>query len=124
MDILCKRFPLVVVRVLNNLDDQSLTRSKEASREIAECLDNEKFYWIRIIKKYNGNFEGHEKSWKEVLHKTPVDVVKQLAVAVQQFFESHSFKKLAPLHIAAEKGSMQLCRHIISKTKDLSLIHI
>ena len=86
MDMLCKRFPLVKKKVLNNLDDQSLTRSKEVNRGIAESLEDERFYWIRIIKKYAGNFEGHEESWKEVIYKTPVDIIKQLAIAVKQFF--------------------------------------
>ena len=82
LDVICKRFPLVEKRILNNLDDQSLTRSKEANREIAEFLDNGKFFWIRIIKKYAGNFEGFEESWKEIIHRTPLDIVKQLALAV------------------------------------------
>ena len=85
MDMLCKRFPLVIRTVLINLDDQSLTRSKEASREIAEFLDNERFYWTRIIQKYNGHFEGHQESWKEDIRRTPLNVLKQLGVAVQNF---------------------------------------
>ena len=117
MDMLCKRFPLVKKRILNNLDDQSLTRSKEANREIAEFLDNGRFYWIRIIKKYAGNFEGFEESWKEVIPRTPLDIVKQLALAVEEFFKSYSFKQVAPLHIVAEKGTLQLCQYIITKAK-------
>ena len=62
MDLLCKRFPLPSKMVLNNLDNQSLTRNRETSREIAECLDNERFYWIRAIKNYMENFEGFEET--------------------------------------------------------------
>ena len=119
MDILCKRFPLVVKRVLDNLDDQSLIRSKEASRRIAESLDNEKSYWIRILKKHNEKFTGCEESWREVIHKVPIDFVKQLAIAVQQVFKYFWCKKqVAPLHIAVEVGSFQLCQYVISKTKN------
>ena len=64
--------------ILKNLDDQSLTRSKEASKDIAIFLENEKFFWIRFIKKYNKNFEGFEESWNQVVKKIPVDVVKNL----------------------------------------------
>ena len=109
MDILFKRFALVGKTVLNNLDDQSLTKSKEASKEISEFLDNGRFFWTRIIKKYNKNFEGFEESWKEVINKTPVDIVKQLAIAVPKFFESYSFKQVALLHIA--NGALVSYRH-------------
>ena len=81
LDMICKRFPHVSQRILKNLDDQSLIRSKEATRLIAKFLENEKFYWIRIIKKHDKNFEGFQESWKEVLGNSPVDIVKQLATA-------------------------------------------
>ena len=119
MENLCIRFPVASEMVLKNLDDQSLKRGKLAGRGMAEFLENEKFYWIRIIKKYIANFEGHEESWREVVNKTPLDIIKQLAIAVQQFFKlKHSFKGLAPLHIAAEKGTFQLCQYIIAKTSN------
>ena len=34
-----------------------------------KCVNNEKFYWIQIIKKYSKKFEGNEESWKEVIFK-------------------------------------------------------
>ena len=114
MEEIFMRFPRVSQRILNNLDNQSLIRSKEVSRVIAEYVENEKFYWIRIIKKYAGNFEGFEESWKEVIRRTPLDIVKQLALTVEEFFKSYTDKKVAPLHIVAEKGTFQLFQYIIS----------
>ena len=99
METFYKRFPIASKMVLNNLDDQSLRNSKEASREISEFLDNGRFFWIRIIEKYKDNFNGFEKSWKEVINKTPTDVLKQLAKSVEKFFKTYSFKQVAPLHI-------------------------
>ena len=52
MEVVFKRFPLIRRKVLKNLDDESLIRSVEAKRGIAEFLDNERFFWIRVIKKY------------------------------------------------------------------------
>ena len=118
MDLLCKRFPLASKMILRNLDSQSLIRSKEASKEMSKCLDNQKFYWIQLIKKFSKKFQGHEKSWKEALYKTPVDITKQLAIAVQEFFQKYRHEKLAPLHFAVERDNFQLCEYIISKTKE------
>ena len=118
MDMLCKRFSRVSITILNNLDDQSLNRSREVSRGISEIFENERFYWVRIIKNYAKKFEKHEESWKKVLNKTPVNFIKELAFAVQQYFEFNDHDEIAPLHIAALKGSFKLCQYIIAKTKD------
>ena len=116
LNVICKRFPVVSKRVLNNLDDQTLTRSKEVNRDIAKSLEDERFYWIRTIKKHVENFKGHEESWKEVIYKTPINIIKELAIAVQLFFKAywHENMKMAPLHIGVENGSLQLCQYIIS----------
>ena len=118
MEIFFKRFPLASKMILRNLDNQSLVRSKEVSSEVSEILCKERFYWIRIIAKHVENFEEYHESWIEVINKTPANVVKQLAIAVEEFFKSYTFDKLAPLHIAAEKGSLQLCEYIIAKTSN------
>ena len=119
MDNCCKRFPDVGKMILNNLNDQSLARSKKASRGIAVFLENERFYFVRIIRKYDEQFEGFEESWNEVINKTPTDVLKQLAVAIQEFFKDNSWRKnMAPLHIAAEKDDLGLCEKIITKTSN------
>lgn len=120
MNIIQKRFPHVIQNILNNLDNQSLNRSKEAIREIAKCTKNEKFFSIRIIKRYTDHFRGFEESWKEVLYKIPLNLMRQLTDAVQHFFkyDSHTTIKVAPLHIVAEKGSLELCQYIITKTNN------
>ena len=104
MEKICLRFSHVSEIILNNLGNESLARSKETSQGISKFHENERFFWIRIIKKYNEHFNGFEKSWSEVINRIPLDVLKQLAIAVQQFFKFQSFEKVAPLHIAVEDG--------------------
>ena len=80
-DVICKRFPHLNQSILKNLDDQSLTRSKEVSRGTTELLYNERFYWIRIIKKYIEHYIGFQESWNQIVYKTSVDMTRQLGTA-------------------------------------------
>ena len=118
LDIICKRFPRVSQRILKNLDDQSLERSNEVSQGIAQVLNNERFFWIRMIKTYVYKFQVDEQSWNEVITKTPVKIIKQFALAVKKYFKHHSFHKTSPLQIVAEYGNGQLCQHVLRKTKN------
>ena len=104
--------------VFKDLDDQSLINSREANREMKQCLNNERFYWIRIINKFSKNFEGHKESWKDVINKASIQITKKLAIATQEYLKnSHGFD-VAPHHVAVEKGSTGLCEYIISKTQE------
>ena len=122
METILKRFSVVGEKILKNLDGKSLARSKKASRGIAEFLENKKFYFISIIKKYKGNFKGFEKSWNEVIHKSQIKIIRQLAIAVQLYFKTHPFqfmtKEAAPLLIAVKESNIKLCEYIISKTSN------
>ena len=96
--------------ITNNLDTQSLVNFKISNRTISKYLDEERFYWIRITKRYNQNFAIYSEQWKKVIEKTSVKTVKKLASRIK--------KKWRPLHIAAKMGLLSLCRHIVEKTLD------
>ena len=119
MDTISIRFPSLIQRILDNLDNQSLIRCKEASRKMEHYLNNERSYLIRIIKMHNEKFEGYEESWKEAIKKTPLYILKQLVDAVQQFFKTYPHKKirLTPLHVVAEKGCLKLFNYIMKRAK-------
>ena len=87
MEDICKRFPHLAKRIFDQVDDQSLNFCKQISEEVLEYLDKEKFFWIRIIKKYQRRLKDFPKLWKPVIEKTPVEIVKQIAIAVSQFFQ-------------------------------------
>ena len=87
MEDLGRTFPLISKIILNNVDDKSLANFRRASRENSNFLDNERFYWIRNIKRYFANFEEFQESWKKVIKKTPVDFLKNLAIDVHRFFQ-------------------------------------
>ena len=89
MEDLCKRFPELAKNLLQNLDDQSLVIFKETSRDIYSVSTNERAYWLRIIQKYSGNLHEFQNSWKKVLNKIPIEILKQLATATWEFFKPH-----------------------------------
>ena len=124
MENCCKRFPHVGKMILNNLDDQSLVRSKEASRGTNNLLKNERFYFIRTIGRYNRRFEGYKESWNEVIKKTPINILEEIAYAVEKNFKIFPFdKNIAPLQIIVQLGklayhttNLKLCQYIVQNT--------
>ena len=61
MEEFSNRFPALIPMILKNVDDQSLVKFKETSREMSEFIVKDRFYWIRIMKKYNQHFEEFSK---------------------------------------------------------------
>ena len=79
MENCIRRFPDVVTMILNNLDDQILVRSKEISREMSEFIKKERFYWIRIIEKYNDVSS-------QIIKKVPIKDLKDLAIKSEKSY--------------------------------------
>ena len=52
MENLCKRFPHLSESILSQVNDESLNKVKLISGDMLEYLDKERFFWIRLIKKY------------------------------------------------------------------------
>ena len=73
MENCIRRFPVVGALILNNLDDQTLVKNKEVSREISDFIKDERFYWNRIIQKYNDN-------GRKVIKNVPIKDLKDLAI--------------------------------------------
>ena len=120
-----KRFPHLGVEILNNLDNRNLTKCKEVSRSQCEFLEEEKLLWTRMIKKYYLNHLEFKEDWNLVMNKVTVEIVKELALAVEQFYnlrpnQIRHFFQHSPQHIAAERGSLSLCKFIAQKTKVLN----
>ena len=143
MEEICQRFPFVAQKVLNHLDNDTLNNFKEAGRNNAGFLGKERFYWIRII---IHSFTGELREvWNKVVSKTPIETIKELAVAVQQFQMQRACRRCQeilrkchkpptsllvtpfdcirklenqwhPLYIGAACGTVNLCKHIIQKT--------
>ena len=135
MEDLCQRIPHVFVKIFCLVENQTLIKCKESSREICNLLENERFFWIRIIQAYAGSIQD---SWKKVVDKAPIAIIKEFAVSIQKFLNlsfkyyvevkgsesGHVYKDSgliwSPLYIAAEIGHYELCKYIATKTADKS----
>ena len=126
LEQLCLRFPLIEDKILKELDYQSLIKFTTASKEMADIQQRSRFFWVRRIQYQLGSlYIGHSDSsdWRKVIKKSPVEIVRELSKNIQQFY-SFSTKnkycnfKCSPMHIAAERGNLKLCQHIIDRVKD------
>ena len=118
MEDLCRKFPAVAQNVFAKLDDKSLTDCKVVGKVLDDFLNNERFFWIRIIKKY---FEHPQSKfsleWKKAISRTPKTILKQIATAIHQFPTRYYYcsKDWSPLHIAAINGDFTLFKLISDK---------
>ena len=87
MENLYKQFPAMSLRILQQLDNQSLVNSMEANKAMRRFVQVEKFFWLRIIKAHKGNFIEYQEAWKKCLEKVPTAFVKEIATAVEKFFQ-------------------------------------
>ena len=86
MDDLISRCPHLGETIFNKLDNQTLTKCRKGSQTLYNFLENNKLIWNRIMKKYTVNHIEFKKDWKSVVEKTPLETVKLLATAVEQFY--------------------------------------
>ena len=118
MEDLCQRIPHVCAKIFGLVGDQTLIKCKDASKIFYNFIDNERFFWIRMIKAHE---ERLQDSWKIVVVKTPLEIVKEFAVSVQQFVRANYSRReelYSPLYIAAGVGKSELCKFISSRTED------
>ena len=101
---------------------------KDASREINVNLKNERFYWIRVLSTYNCSNGDFKDSWASVVKRTPPEFVKELVMVTETFYKKNlqeklfmsELKFLAPHHIAAGCGNLELYKHFVARTNDIN----
>ena len=125
MEDLCQRIPRVSAKIFGLVENQTLIKCKESSRVIYNLMENERFFWIRIILRNQGSLQD---SWKKVVDKTPLSIIKELAVSIQQFLNMVCYENdgqiwknrgqqiWSPLYIAAGIGNSELYKYIATKT--------
>ena len=69
--------------IFDSLNNKSLNRCKKSSRLWREFIDDQKFTWIRMIKKYvrlsNKSFPKSQELWRKMFCKTRLVCIQELA---------------------------------------------
>jgi hypothetical protein len=111
-----QRFPDLCHDIFDQLDDPNLAKSKEVSVTWCSFINLENIWWIRMIQKYWD--EEDPDVWRKVIVRTPIEIVKNFAIASRQFYKCYEkIRNMSPLHIMAHSGDLQLCRQIFEKLK-------
>ena len=128
LEQLCLRFPLLEDKILKELDYQSLIRFTTASQEMADIQQRSRLFWIRRMQHrcgsmYVGNNEKIAKEWRKVIEKSPMEIVRELYQTTIRFYSFSTKKRCcivrySPLHIAADRGNLRLCQHIMNRIAD------
>ena len=133
MDKVLIRFPLVGQHIFKQLDDETLAKCKNLSKYWRTFLDNGSLLWQRRIKKFTQNQVEFSNHWKLATGKVPIDILKKLAIVVEEFFtlypeDSEELdSQLSPLHIVGAQNSLSFYNSIFERiglinpacTKDL-----
>ena len=118
MEVICLRFPSVADEILKNVENHTLVNFKEASKGNFNFINGERFYWFRILQtkcQMDGLFSEY---WRKSSKKTPVEVVKRLAMAsikLSKDFIDNKIRDWSPFHLAAAFGNLELYKWIEEK---------
>ena len=121
MENLSNRFPHLSSNIFNELNDQSVFNCKESSRKINNFIGSEKFFWLRIIQKYRGNFVEFNDPWNKIIKKSSINFVKELSQAIYRFFTKRSSRfeiQWHPLYVVGDQGCLQLFKCVYEKIVD------
>ena len=124
MEEVRNRFPHIMEQINALLDNKSLVKCKEADREMCKFIENQRsgrFLTTRMIQSYNKNSDEFEKDWKIVCQKLPMVKLKQFEILVKQFHDAFPMRfkqKWSPMHVAADRGHLDLCKFIATVTKE------
>ena len=122
METFIIRFPTVTQSILQELDNQNLTKCREVCLNFHKFLNQDKVLWMKMIQKFSENYGNHQKSWNLVMKQVAVDILKKLALCVESFLKQAPFGlpkfSISPLHVAVYSGNFAICEYVVDKTRN------
>ena len=83
------RCPLIGQKIFNKLDNQDLTKVKILTKCLNHHLEKDKSFWKRVLQKCKWSHETFKDAWKLVTKKVRNEEMKELAIAVENFYSKH-----------------------------------
>ena len=128
MDNLFCRISYLAEAIFAEVDNKALANCKIVSETWASFIDMKKVKWFRIILKYAENMTEFSDHWKILMGRTPVRIVEETALTIEEFFCANLKRKdyqWSPFVIAADRGRLELYQYISEKLieKDPAQIH-
>ena len=116
MESIFLKIPDLGEKILKELDNQSLVKSKEVRRSWYKFINEEKGLWIRIIQKCTSDVDIYSKAWRNVLTKSPVEFVIHLVLATKQYHAKYEIRvQYSPISVAASYGSLDFYKQTLVK---------
>ena len=88
MEEIITRFPHLGEQIFDQLNRKNLQKCRKVEESWKIFIDRQKFPWIRVIKKHL----KLDKDWKEVVQRSNVEIVKNLASAVFDHFFGYGIR--------------------------------
>ena len=118
------RFPILSKKIFGNLDSKNLTKSTGVSQSWQMCINERKYFWIRMILTIGtavfSNFDLTKGLWRSILRRASVNDVKELAFEFQDVIakeDPHDLEGYGPLHYAAGNNQVQMIDYLIKTNK-------
>ena len=85
MEEVISRFPHLGVHIFESLKNEDLKKCKKVCKPWNYFIDNQKFPWIRIVKKYSriSNVNNSSKLCQKIMSKTKLEVLKKLGKSIE-----------------------------------------
>ena len=116
MEDVVQRFPHISRQIFENLDNESLVLCQKVCKSWKNCIDSEKFYWIRIFMKFLQYSE--EKSLRILFRNNNLDIVKNLAKqTIEHYHSEYCSQDITLLHIIVsncDAGNLKIVEKILN----------
>ena len=112
------RISYLAESIFAEVDNKALANCKIVSETWASFIDMKKVKWFRIILKYAENMTEFSDHWKILMGRTPVKIVEETALTIEEFFRANLKRKdyqWSPFVIAADRGRIELYQYISEK---------